>query len=122
MEKTKRHLSCKFILDFFSDKNTIVRKKDGYKWRICMASYNIYDDTNGTWKCLGDESLCQFFDKNNNFLYNEYDIFYHDYFKDYFKKELKENGAKLINGLIDDALRGENTDRCEEILKQILKC
>lgn len=119
MAKRKPRFNNKFIIDFFKDKNTIVRKNDEHKWRVEISSYNIYED-NHVGKCLGDESLAQFFDENNNFKYDEYDIFYHDYFKDFWMNELKTNGAKSLNSMVDDAIRGKgDTKKCEDMLKKI---
>lgn len=108
--KKKIRFNAKFIHDLFDEKNTIIRKSDGYKWHVVACQWNI-QHKNG-WMPLNDENLSQFFDENNNFRFDEYDLVYIDYFKGFVKKELKQ---KL------DTLPPFCEER-EQILKQILGC
>ena len=107
----KDRFTCKFIHDFFSNKNTIIRKNDGYRWQIHLNFWNI--TTKDGWEPLTEEYLAKFFDKDNNFLFEEYDLIYIDYFKEWQKEELRKHGKELIESLPF----GETK---ENILKQIM--
>lgn len=109
--KAPYRFSSKFIFDFFGNKNTIIRKSDGYRWYVNLSFGNL-EDKNG-YKVLGDESLSMFFDQNNNFLNDVYDLTYIDHYKEWAKNELKTHAPKLLNNL-------PFNENSEQILKKIL--
>lgn len=109
----KIRFNSKFIHDLFDEKNTIIRKSDGYKWHVVVCQWNI-QHKNG-WMHLNDENLSQFFDENNNFRFDDYDLVYIDYFKEFCKSELKQHGKEWL----DNMPYGEAK---ENILKQMLGC
>ena len=111
MSKIPRRFSAKFIFDFFGDKNTIIRKNDGYRWHVNISFWNLEDKSG--YKVLGDESLSMFFDHNNNFLGDVYDLIYIDYYKEWAKNELKTRGPELLNNL-------PISETSEQILKKVL--
>ena len=111
--KKKHRFSCKFIIDFFTGNNVITRKSDGHWWRVDLSFWNLHEDKKA-FKVLGDESLAQFFDKNNNFKSDEYELSYCDFFKEYCVNELKQNAAKWIEDLAET-----DTDKSEYYLKKL---
>lgn len=102
----------KFIVDTFKGKNTIVRKSDGHKWTINTCSW-VLNDENGTFTMLNDESLAQFFDDDNNFRSDLYELTYIDHFKEFCMSELKQHGKEWLDNMSD----GEQK---EELLKRLI--
>lgn len=107
----KERFSSKFIHDTFRGKNTITRKSDGHKWTINICFWNLTDNTG--FKMLNDESLEQFFDDNNNFRSDLYELTYVDHFKDFCRQELKANGKKWLEDMPDGEAK-------ENILKRLI--
>lgn len=95
----KYRFSAEFIHEFFKEKNTIIRKSDGYRWHIQLNFWSIAIKDGRGFEGLTDENLAKFFDENNNFRYDEYDLVYIDYFAEFQKEELRKNGAKWFNDL-----------------------
>lgn len=111
--KKKYRFSAKFIFDVFNGKNTIIRKSDGYKWHVNIGFYTI--EYKGGWCQLNDENLSQFFDENNNFRFDDYDLVYIDYFKEFCKSELKQHGKEWLDNM-------PYSEAKENILKRIFGC
>ena len=108
----KRRFTTKFICDTFNGKNTIVRKSDGHKWTINTCSW-VLNDENGSFAMLGDESLAPFFDDDNNFRSDLYELTYIDHFKEFCKSELRKNGKKWLDDMPDGEAK-------ENILKRLI--
>lgn len=108
----KYRFTSKFIVDTFSGKNTIVRKSDNHRWTINLSTWVLLDES-GRFECLGDESLAQFFDDDNNFRSDLYELTYIDHFKEFCRSELKQHGKEWLDNMPD----GEQK---EELLKRFI--
>lgn len=97
------NFSCSFINDFFRDYNTIVRKSDGFRWRVQLNFWNIVEIGGGRRILpLNDITLSMFFDDKGNFLHGDYELLDYDYFKDFVKHELESNGKEWLQRLNDE--------------------
>lgn len=107
-KKSKYRFSGKFLMDFFNGRNIITRKSDGYWWRVDLSNWLLHDDKG--YQFMTDEVLAQFFNEDNEFKFDEYELSYRDFFKEWQQKELRENGARLLNEIAESERFNDTTE------------